>query len=96
MNIFTKFFTSIGAWIALILGAAGAFFGVYYSGKRTAKAESAVKEAQETANREVKAARDSAKLQTSTSKAVSDVQAEVNQSDSSGVSNKLRDRWTRD
>lgn len=79
--------TIIGAITALILGAAGLWFGGKSRGKSEQKAKSDIKQAQQSVAQE--------KARAESIKVASDVKDEVMRSNPDSVRDKLRDEWTR-
>ncbi len=79
--------TIIGAITALIIGAAGLWFGGKYRGKSEQKAKSDTQQAQQSAAQE--------KSRTESVKVANDVKDEVLRSNPGSVRDKLRDEWTR-
>ena len=98
-----KLFAKFGVWLAAAAAVAGAIFMFW----RTAKTSGAVEAKEEAAEQriehanqqaavEVQQAQDAAAVVTSTSKATSDVQAEILRADPDSVDRRLLDDWTRD
>lgn len=79
--------TIIGAITALIIGAAGLWFGGKARGKSEQKAKSDIQKAQQSVAQE--------KARTESVKVANDVKDEVMRSNSDSVRDKLRDEWTR-
>ena len=79
--------TIIGAITALILGAAGLWFGGKSRGKSEQKAKSDTQQAQQSVAQ--------AKARTESVKVANDVKDEVMRSNPGSVRDKLRDEWTR-
>lgn len=79
--------TIIGAIAALILGAAGLWFGGKSRGKSEQKSKSDIQQAQQSVAQE--------KARTESVKVANDVKDEVMRSNPSSVRDKLRDEWTR-
>ena len=79
--------TIIGAITALILGAAGLWFGGKARGKSEQKAKSDIQHAQQSVAQE--------KSRTESVKVANDVKDEVMRSNPDSVRDKLRDEWTR-
>lgn len=79
--------TIIGAITALIIGAAGLWFGGKHRGKSEQKAKSDTQQARQSAAKE--------KARTESLKAANDVKDEVMRSTPGSVRDKLRDEWTR-
>ena len=92
-----------GGWILAALSFAVALFVAMRSaasvGKAEAKADAAqaeTKRNEETAVREIDAAREAAKTEVETVKGANDVATNVNRLDAGDAANKLRDKWSRD
>lgn len=79
--------TIIGAITALILGAAGLWFGGKARGRSEQKAKFDIQQAQQSVAQE--------KARTESIKVASDVKDEVMRSNPDSVRDKLRDEWTR-
>ena len=79
--------TIIGAITALIIGAAGLWFGGKHRGKSEQKAKSDAQQAQQSVAQE--------KARTESVKVANDVKDEVMRSNPGSVRDKLRDEWTR-
>ena len=79
--------TIIGTITALILGAAGLWFGGKSRGKSEQKAKSEIQQAQQSVAQE--------KSSTESVKVANDVKDEVMRSNPGSVRDKLRDEWTR-
>jgi hypothetical protein len=98
-----KVFAKFGVWLAAIGAVAAAVFMFWRTAKTSgaveAKEEAAedrIEDAHNAAAVEVQQARDVAAVVTSTSKATSDVQAEILRTDPDSVDRRLLDEWTRD
>ena len=79
--------TIIGAITALILGAAGLWFGGKSRGRSEQKTKSDIQQAQQSLAQE--------KARTESVKVANDVKDEVMRSNPGSVRDKLRDEWTR-
>lgn len=103
MSFIMNLLGTAGNKILLILGLIAGLAGVYFKGKQSGKSEEALKASKEReeltvkiAKQEIKAAKQSAAVEVETMEKVNNVQASTSPIDSNGVTDRLREKWTRD
>lgn len=85
-----------GGYILTALGLIVSAVVLYFTGKKSGESKEKTKQAEQTAVKEVEAARDAAKVQIETSKGAANVRNEVNKLNDGSAADELREQWSRD